>query len=102
MTQNIHELVKSLLAPEMIAFTPGRYPNTYAYDFYRMHQDDFPDPPEFPVPRAVASRFIQQYAERTGQDLQAVLIALADGYLVEANVTASLQQRLDALADKLG
>jgi hypothetical protein len=82
------------------AFTPGRYPFTYAYDFYRSHPEFFGESDGTLLSRGETSQRVKDYAERTGQDHTQVLIALADGYLGEWNIQASTTDRMAALKDK--
>jgi hypothetical protein len=100
MTQpTVHDIIDQVLVrPEVtFPFNAGRYPFTYAYDFFRQHVVAFGGPAAM-LSRAEASRAVREYAERTGQDREQVLLALADAYMVEGSIGATQAEKDAALA----
>ena len=77
----------------------------HAYDFFRPRSHSFDVTPADwarvdggAVSRGGASALIKEYADRTGPPIEVVLVALADGYLTAYGITATDEQKADALA----
>lgn len=100
-TGTVHDTVRDILASRSSgeSFTPGRYPFTYAYDFFRAHAAEFgADPSDDRVgSRSGASGLVTEYANATGQKREDVLVALADAYLELFHVRATAEERQAAL-----
>lgn len=92
-------------AETAVGFTPGRFPVTYAYDFFRNHLTTFlPDHVDVLVSRGEASQLVRQYCAATGQDRGEVLVALALGHMAELRIgppRAEVQEALATAREKL-
>lgn len=87
--------------PQGMPFIASRYPGTYAFDFARQHPAvlGLTDDDERVGSRTLMSSAVQDYAEETGQDPEAVKVALAEAYLTEWGM--SRPQEVGTLAQRL-
>lgn len=93
----VHQIVVGVVE-DVPTMNAGRYPFTYAYDFFRAHADKFGvDRGEWTSSRAEASQKVKEYAAATGQNLADVLVALAEGYIEEHHERATHFEKVDAL-----
>ena len=82
--KSVADFIESVKPISPVVFSPSRYPYTYAYDFMLEHSQYLPLTVQTSVRVGLcagAANALKDWCNRTGEDHEQALTALADAYL---------------------